>query len=252
MGGVKVHNIHKTFGKNKVLHGIDLDVEHGDVVAVIGPSGSGKTTLLRCINFLEHADKGLITVGEQTVNTEKASKKEILALRRKTAMVFQLYNLFNKKTALENVTEGLIAVQKVSKKEAEAKARELLDSVGLQSKYGAYGSQLSGGQQQRVAIARAMALDPEVILFDEPTSALDPELVGEVLSVMRRLAKGGQTMIVVTHEMSFAYEIANKVVFIDQGLIVEEGDPRDVFLTPKDERTKQFLARFNLSSQYSI
>ena len=240
---VKVQGVHKAFGDNKVLRGIDMTVQDGEVVTILGPSGSGKTTLLRCINFLEMPDEGTVTVGDLTVDAKHATKHQKLAIRRKTAMVFQLYNLFKNKTVLENVAEGLVVVQKKDKQQALEKAREMLRQVGLHDKMDAYPSELSGGQQQRVGIARALALDPEVILFDEPTSALDPELVGEVLAVMRSIAQKGMTMIVVTHEMQFARDIASRVVFMDGGVIVEEGAPADIFTNPKEERTQQFLRR---------
>lgn len=249
---IKLENMHKSFGKNKVLKGVNLEVNTGEVVVILGPSGSGKTTLLRSINFLETADKGIITVGDTTVDAHHASKKQILEVRRKTAMVFQLYNLFKNKTALQNVSEGLIVVKNMKKGVAEAKAKEFLDKVGLSEKYDSYSSQLSGGQQQRVAIARALALNPEVILFDEPTSALDPELVGEVLSVMEKVARCGMTMVVVTHELSFAYSIATKVIFMDEGVVIEEGTPKELFLAPKQERTAQFLKKLSFAPTYDI
>jgi L-cystine transport system ATP-binding protein len=248
---VKLEHIKKSFGKHEVLKDVNLEVKTGEVVVILGPSGSGKTTLLRSINFLEPADKGTITVGDLTVDAKKAGRKEVLAIRRKTAMVFQLYNLFKNKTALENVTEGLTVVKGIDKAQAEKTARELLDKVGLQDKYNAYPSQLSGGQQQRVGIARALALDPEVILFDEPTSALDPELVGEVLSVMAKVARQGRTMIVVTHEVSFAQDIATRIVFMDGGVIVEEGAPNEILVNPKNPRTREFLQRI-IPNNYSI
>lgn len=249
---IELKNIHKAFGTNHVLKGIDLHVEDGEVIVVLGPSGSGKTTLLRCINFLERADCGEITLGSTHVDTRHVKKGDILTLRRKTAMVFQMFNLFKNRTALENVAEGLIIVQKASKEDAYKRSKELLESVGLGDKFDAYPSQLSGGQQQRVGIARALALKPEVILFDEPTSALDPELVGDVLGVMRKIADMGMTMIVVTHEMSFAQDIADKVLFMDEGVIVEQGAPDDVFFRPKEERTKQFLKRIVPEFTYQI
>ncbi|MCB2294813.1 amino acid ABC transporter ATP-binding protein [Clostridium algoriphilum] len=249
---IEVKGIHKAFGKNEVLKGVDVQVKKGEVVVILGPSGSGKTTLLRCINFLEKADSGEITIGETKVKFKHATKKEILCIRRKTAMVFQTYNLFNNKTVLENVKEGLITARKVPKKEAEEISRKMLDKVGLTDKYDAYPSQISGGQQQRVGIARALALNPEVILFDEPTSALDPELVGEVLTVMKKVAKEGITMVVVTHEMSFAYDIASRVIFMEGGVVVEEGTPKEIFQTPKEERTKQFLKRIVPDWNYTI
>jgi len=238
-----IKNIHKSFGKQEVLKGVDLTIDKGDVVVILGPSGSGKTTLLRCINFLEQADQGEASFGDEQVNLSTASKKQIYSLRQKTAFVFQNYNLFNNKTALENVTEGLIIGRKVPKVAAVQIAKAELDKVGLSDKYDAYPSQLSGGQQQRVGIARALALNPDIILFDEPTSALDPELVGEVLSVMKAIAREGTTMLVVTHEMSFAKEVANRVIFMDGGVIVEEGTPKEIFEQPKEERTQQFLRR---------
>ncbi|MER1984304.1 MAG: amino acid ABC transporter ATP-binding protein [Solibacillus sp.] len=240
---LKIKNVHKSFGDNEILKGVDLTIDQGDVVVILGPSGSGKTTLLRCINFLEHADEGTANFGTIEVNLKSASKKDILAIRKKTAFVFQNYNLFNNKTALENVAEGLVIGRKVPKEEAYKTAREALDKVGLSHKYDAYPVQLSGGQQQRVGIARAVALNPDIILFDEPTSALDPELVGEVLQVMKDIAKEGTTMLVVTHEMSFAKDVANRVLFMDGGNIVEEGTPHEIFVSPKEERTKQFLRR---------
>jgi L-cystine transport system ATP-binding protein len=249
---ITVKGLQKSFGKQQVLKGIDLTVEKGEVVVILGPSGSGKTTLLRSLNFLEHPDAGEITIGTTHVDCKKVSKQEILEIRRKTAMVFQLYNLFKNKTALENVMEGLLVVKKLDRLVAEKISRELLDKVGLMDKYDAYPSQLSGGQQQRVGIARALALNPEVILFDEPTSALDPELVGEVLNVMKKVAKEGLTMIVVTHEISFARDIASRVIFIDGGVIVEQGTPKEVLYNPKEERTKQFLRRILPELDYSI
>ncbi|MFB9279042.1 amino acid ABC transporter ATP-binding protein [Cohnella cellulosilytica] len=249
---IKLRGIRKAFGKNEVLKGIDLTVDKGEVVAILGPSGSGKTTLLRCINYLERPGDGEISIDDFSVNCRKPAKKDIHALRRKTAMVFQQYNLFRHKTALENVMEGLIVVKRLPKAEARLRSVELLEKVGLGDKLDAYPSQLSGGQQQRVGIARALALNPEVILFDEPTSALDPELVGEVLAVIRRIAKEGITMIIVTHEMSFAQEVANHIVFMEGGAVVEEGPPKTIFQSPKEERTRQFLTRFTSESSYSI
>lgn len=240
---IELKGLKKSFGDNHVLKGVDIHVNKGDVVVVIGPSGSGKTTMLRCVNFLERADSGRITVGDLTVDAAHAGKKEILALRKKTAMVFQSYNLFNNKTALGNVMEGLTKARGVPKEEARKMAEKALEKVGLKDKMDAYPVQLSGGQQQRVGIARAVVLNPEVILFDEPTSALDPELVGEVLKVIKDVAKEGITMIIVTHEMSFASDVANRVVFMDGGVVVEEGTPKEIFEHPKEERTRQFLDR---------
>ncbi|NGP46454.1 amino acid ABC transporter ATP-binding protein [Bacillaceae bacterium SIJ1] len=246
-----ISNVKKSFGSSAILKGIDLTIQQGDVVVLVGPSGSGKTTLLRCLNFLERADEGSATFGELAVDMAKAAKKDIHAIRQKTAFVFQNYHLFTNKTALENVTEGLIIGRKMSKDIARKKGEEALKRVGLADKMHLYPSQLSGGQQQRVGIARAVVLEPSIILFDEPTSALDPERVGEVLDVMKSIAKDGTTMLVVTHEMSFAKEVANHVVFMDDGLIVEQGSADDVFVHPKHERTKQFLRRV-LPDEYNF
>ncbi|MFP3126834.1 amino acid ABC transporter ATP-binding protein [Ectobacillus funiculus] len=240
---IEVKNIQKAFGDNKILKGVNITIQKGDVTVILGPSGSGKTTLLRCINFLEKADEGSIQVSDVKAEFNRASKKDILKIRKKTAFVFQNYNLFNNKTALENVTEGLIIGRKVPREKATDIAKKMLEKVGLIDKSDFYPSQLSGGQQQRVGIARAMAVSPEVILFDEPTSALDPELVSEVLAVMKTLASEGTTMLVVTHEMSFAKDVANKVIFMDGGVIVEEGTPQEIFERPKELRTQQFLKR---------
>jgi L-cystine transport system ATP-binding protein len=240
---IEVKNVKKSFGNLEVLKDVSLKVEKGEVVVILGQSGSGKTTLLRCINFLEKADDGTLTIGNKTVDFKKARKKDILEVRKKTAFVFQNYSLFANKTALENVTEGLTVARKVPKDEAVKKGKEALDWVGLSDKYDCYPCQLSGGQQQRVGIARAVVLNPEVILLDEPTSALDPELVGETLSVIKRVAERGITMIIVTHEMSFAKDVASKVVFMADGYVVEEGTPDDIFTCPKNEKTRQFLSR---------
>ena len=242
---LKISNIKKSFGKNEILKGVDITVEKGDVVVLLGPSGAGKTTLLRCINFLEQADDGEFEFDDIKTNFKKASKKTIAQIRKKTAFVFQNYNLFNNKTAIENVMEGLVTARKIPKAEAYDIAKKALAKVGLSDREDYYPISLSGGQQQRVGIARAIAVNPDVILFDEPTSALDPEIIGEVLSVMKSLAKEGTTMIVVTHEMSFAEEVANHIVFMDGGVIVEEGSPREIFYHPKEERTKQFLKRIS-------
>ncbi|ODG92881.1 MULTISPECIES: amino acid ABC transporter ATP-binding protein [Bacillaceae] len=249
---ITLTNVTKSFGKNHVLKGIDLTVNKGEVVAILGPSGSGKTTLLRCINYLEKPNKGKITIDDFKVDFSQASKTEILSLRQKTAMVFQQFNLFKNKTVVENVMEGLVVAKKWSKEAAYKKSAELLEKVGLGNKLDSYPLQLSGGQQQRVGIARALALNPEVILFDEPTSALDPELVGEVLAIIRKIAKEGITMIIVTHEMAFARDVANHVVFMDGGIIVEEGNPKTIFQSPKEERTIQFLKRFSEEDMYYI
>jgi L-cystine transport system ATP-binding protein len=249
---VKVAHLHKYFGKNHVLSDVNLEVHKGDVLVVMGPSGSGKTTLLRCINYLERPNSGEISIGGFSIQSKHASKKDILALRRRTAMVFQNFNLFKNQTILENVMEGLITAQKVPKDIAREKSMKQLEKVGLADKINAYPSQISGGQQQRAGIARALALNPDVILFDEPTSALDPELVGEVLSIIREVAGEGITMIVATHEMSFARDVANRVVFICDGVIVEEGSPDDIFLHAREERTRQFLKRIVQEWSYNI
>ncbi len=249
---IELKNVKKSFGDLDVLKGVSLSVNKSEVVVILGPSGSGKTTLLRSINFLEKADEGTLTIGDTQVDLHSAHKKEILEIRRKTAMVFQNYNLFANKTALENITEGLVTARKVSATKAKERALDELKKVGLLDKADYYPSQLSGGQQQRIGIARAVALDAEVILFDEPTSALDPELVGETLQIIKNVAREGHTMIVVTHEMSFAEEVADKVVFMDGGVIVEEGSPLDIFSHPKEERTKQFLKRILPQDMYFI
>lgn len=249
---IEIANLHKKFGRNEVLKGINIQIDKGDIISILGPSGSGKTTLLRCLNFLERPDEGTISIDNVSIDSKKVHKKDIYNLRKKTAMVFQSYNLFQHKTVLQNVIEGLVVVQKKSLREARETAMEMLRKVGLEQKADAYPLQLSGGQQQRVGIARALALNPEVILFDEPTSALDPELVGEVLDVIRKISREGITMIIVTHEMNFAREVSKRVIFMDGGVVVEEGNPRDIFSTPKEERTKQFLKRMTPELEYSI
>lgn len=240
---IEIRELYKTYGSNQVLKGVNICVNKGDVVVVIGSSGSGKTTMLRCINFLEQADSGRLTVGALTVDVAHASKKEIHAIRLKTAMVFQNYNLFQNKTALGNVMEGLTQARKIPQEQARELSLKALEKVGLSDKADSYPAELSGGQQQRVGIARAVVLNPDVILFDEPTSALDPELVGDVLKVIRDIAKEGITMIVVTHEMSFASDVANRVIFMDDGMVLEEGTADEIFSRPQNERTKQFLER---------
>lgn len=240
---LRIRNIHKTFGNNQVLKDVSLDVEKGDVVVILGSSGSGKTTFLRCINFLEYADEGDLLLDGIEIDIPLATKSQIKYVRKKTAFVFQNYNLFANKTALENVMEALVVVRKMNKNQAREIAMKCLDKVGLSERYDYYPSQLSGGQQQRVGIARAIAGNPDVILFDEPTSALDPELIGEVLNVMKELAREGTTMVVVTHELQFAREVATKIVFMDKGTVLEKGTPEEFFEHPKEERTKQFLAR---------
>ncbi len=238
---LEVRNIHKSFGANEVLKGVDFTVEKGSVIAVLGNSGSGKTTLLRCISFLERADKGEISFDEFQKDITQVTKKEIRELRMKMGFVFQGYNLFRNMTARQNVMEGLTTARKISREEAGRIADEMLKKVGMSDRAGFFPDQLSGGQQQRVAIARAIAYNPEVILFDEPTSALDPELTGEVLEVMKKLAEEGATMVVVTHEMEFARKVANWVVFMENGVIVEEGSSAEFFAHPKNERTARFL-----------
>ncbi len=238
---LEIKNIYKSFGDLEVLKGVNLTVNKGDVIAILGPSGSGKTTLLRCINFLERADSGTMVFDNDTYDMHSATSKQIAAIRKRTGFVFQNYNLFANKTALGNVTEGLIVARKMKKAQAEEIGKKALDKVGLSDRYDYYPSQLSGGQQQRVAIARAVAANPEVILFDEPTSALDPELIGEVLSVMRDLASEGMTMLVVTHEINFARNVSNQVIFMENGVIVEQNDSKTFFENPREERVKTFI-----------
>ena len=249
---LQVEHIAKTFGERQVLEDVNLQVNQGDVVVILGASGSGKTTFLRCLNHLEKADSGRLTLAGKTYDLAKLSKKDILEIRKKTAFVFQHYNLFANKTALENILEGLIVARKVPKEEALKRAESALGKVGLLAYKDYYPSQLSGGQQQRIGIARAIAVKPEVILLDEPTSALDPELVGDVLDVLKQLAGEGVTMVVVTHEMGFARDVANHVIFMDGGRIVEENNPHDFFSRPQEERTKQFLARILSDASYSV
>lgn len=238
---IDVKGLKKSFGDNHVLRGVDLKVEKGEIVTMIGPSGAGKTTLLRSLNWLDAPDAGTIRIDDAEIDAARAGKKAVKRLRSKTAMVFQHYILFNNKTALENVTESLIMVKKLSKETAKARGKELLDRVGLSDKYNAYPSFLSGGQQQRVGIARALAVDPKVILFDEPTSALDPEWVNEVLTVMTEIAREGMTMVVVSHEMRFVRDVSTRVLLLDEGQILEDGTPEQVFKKPQHERAQQFL-----------
>ncbi|MFC7685011.1 amino acid ABC transporter ATP-binding protein [Ureibacillus sp. GCM10028918] len=249
---LSIKHLHLSFNHNEILKGIDLTVNKGDVVTLIGPSGTGKTTLLRCMNCLEKPSTGEITLSDLHFNYETISKKDILKLRRKTAMVFQQFNLFKNKTVLENVMEAQIVVQGKQKKDAHEKSIQELEKVGLLDKLHSYPSELSGGQQQRVSIARALALEPEVILFDEPTSALDPELVGEVLKVIEDVARSGVTIVLVTHEMSFAKRISTKVVFMDKGVIVEEGTPKYIFEESENVRTKAFLNHFKSSQSVEV
>ena len=245
---LEIRNLRKAFGPLQVLKGIDLDVNKGDVVAILGSSGSGKTTMLRCLNFLERADAGTMDFDGRRIELHRATHGEINALRRRTGFVFQNYNLFANKTALQNVTEGLIIARKMPRRTAEELAHAQLVKVGMEDRADYYPSQLSGGQQQRVAIARAMAADPEILYFDEPTSALDPELTGEVLAVMRQLAREGRTMLVVTHEMDFARHVANRVVFMEQGVIVEQNTAEAFFTNPQQPRTQEFLQTYKQRS----
>lgn len=239
---ILVRDVYKQFHSLQVLKGISLSVPKGKVVVIIGPSGSGKTTLLRCLNALEQPDSGTVQIGEVELDFGKKNDRALIQqLRRQTGMVFQNYNLFPHMTALQNVMEGPVTVKKMDPQKARAKASAVLAKVGLADKEAHYPAQLSGGQQQRVGIARALAMDPQVMLFDEPTSALDPELVGEVLKVMKELAQEGMTMVVVTHEMSFAQDVADEVIFMDQGVIMEQGAPEQLFRSPREERTRQFL-----------
>jgi ABC-type polar amino acid transport system ATPase subunit len=240
---IRLENISKSFGSNRVLKGINLSVKKGEILSIIGPSGAGKTTLLRTLNWLEKPDEGSVTIDGVTVRANHAVTADISRLRSKTSMVFQLYNLFKNKTILQNVTEGLIVVKKFTRSDAEARAMELLKTVGLEDKRDEYPSRLSGGQQQRAGIARALAVDPKVMLFDEPTSALDPEWVSEVLDVIKRIVRQGLTMILVSHEMYFVNEISSRVILIDGGIIVEDGSPEQVFNHPTNDRTRQFLMK---------
>lgn len=241
---ITVKNLHKSYGNVDVLKGIDLEIQEGEVVAIIGPSGSGKSTFLRCINFLEIAQQGEITIEDTKVNLAKFTKQDVTNLRKKTGMVFQNYNLFKNKTALQNIADPLKLTRGLKKEEAAQIAYGLLKEVGLDGKEHNYPIQLSGGQQQRVGIARALALNPYVILFDEPTSSLDPELVEEVLHVMKEVSRKNRTMIVVTHEMSFAREVADRVIFMADGVIIEAGTPKEIFEQTKNERTKKFLRSY--------
>lgn len=237
---IKVKNLHKKFGDLSVLNGIDEHVSQGEVVVVIGPSGSGKSTFLRCLNLLEKVTDGEIYVDDELITDPKI---DVNRVRQKMGMVFQQFNLFPHLTIMDNITLAPVLLKKMTKEQAVARGRELLKRVNLEEKADAYPAQLSGGQKQRVAIARALAMDPEIMLFDEPTSALDPEMVGEVLDVMKDLAKSGMTMVIVTHEMGFAREVASRVLFIDQGIVMESGTPEEVFGNPQNERTKNFLSK---------
>ncbi|EMH9206277.1 TPA: L-cystine ABC transporter ATP-binding protein TcyN [Klebsiella michiganensis] len=247
MSAIEVKNLVKKFHGQTVLHGIDLEVQQGEVVAIIGPSGSGKTTLLRSINLLEQPESGTIRVGDVTIDAGRSinqQKTAIRRLRQHVGFVFQNFNLFPHRTVMENIIEGPVIVKGEDKNESIARALELLTKVGLTGKENSYPRRLSGGQQQRVAIARALAMRPDVILFDEPTSALDPELVGEVLNTIRQLAQERRTMVIVTHEMSFARDVADRAIFMDQGRIVEQGEAKALFANPQHARTRQFLEKF--------
>ncbi|PIC79778.1 glutamine ABC transporter ATP-binding protein [Sporosarcina sp. P18a] len=240
---IKMENVHKYFDQQHVLKGIDLSIKKGEVVAILGPSGSGKSTLLRCINFLEHPTSGIIEINGESVDVEAASKADILSLRTSTGMVFQQYNLFKNLTVLQNVMIGLTNVKHINTKDAKKRSVEILEKVGLKERLDFYPVQLSGGQQQRVGIARALALNPEVFLLDEPTSSLDPEMVDEVLAVIKDVASEGNTMLIVTHELNFAREISDRVIFMEDGVIIEEGTSKEIFSNPRVERTKRFLSK---------
>lgn len=251
---IKIRDIKKQFKSNVVLDGISFDIEKGDIVAIIGPSGTGKSTLLRCINMLEKPEDGNVEFDDFRFEFTKYTSKDISQLRKRTTMVFQSFNLFQKKTVLENVMEALIVVQKLSKEKAKEIAIKELEKVRMADRLNYYPKHLSGGQQQRVAIARAIAMNPELLLFDEPTSALDPELVGEVLDTIKDIAKEGNTMLIVSHEMNFVRNVANKVIFMENGKIIESGTPKEIFEIPQNERTKEFLLRnrVNIQPEYSI
>lgn len=241
---IEIKNLKKSFNQNKVLWGINLNIKDNEIVSVIGSSGGGKSTLLRCLNFLEHGDSGTIKIGNVSVDCANANKQDIKNLRLKSTMVFQNFNLFKNKTVLENIMEPLLVNKILEKAEAKELAFKYLKKVGLENKWNEFPSKLSGGQQQRIGISRALALNPDVILFDEPTSALDPESISDVLKLIRECADEKRTMIIVTHEMNFAKEISDRIVYIDKGEIVEEGSPEEIFTLPKEERTRQFLSRY--------
>lgn len=238
---IKVNDIYKSYGDNSVLKGVSMEIENGEVVVVIGPSGSGKSTFLRCVNHLEKIDSGEIYIDDGKI-TKKTTEKEAIKIRKNMGMVFQQFNLFPHKTVFENISIGLKYIKKMPKEEMMEIVQDLLNKVGLPDKINSYPGELSGGQQQRIAIARALAMNPDCILFDEPTSALDPEVIGEILDVMKKLAKDGMTMLIVTHEMRFAREVADRVVVMQDGNIIEEGSPEEIFTNPKEERTRKFLS----------
>lgn len=240
---LEVKGLHKNFGELEVLKGIDFFLKKGEIVSIVGPSGSGKSTFLRCLNYLEEPTKGSITIDSLKQEASNHKKKDIVSFRQKTSMVFQNYNLFKNKTALENITEALIIVKKIDKKSADEKGREIIKKIGLEGKEGFYPSELSGGQQQRIGIGRAMALENKLILLDEPTSALDPELVGEVLDLIRLLVSEHISMIIVTHEMKFAREVSDRVIFMEDGIIVDEGTPNEILVSPKNKRIESFLGK---------
>lgn len=246
---IKVEGLKKNFGPLKVLDGISFELKEGQILAVIGPSGTGKSTLLRCMNYLEKPAEGVITIDDIRLDAAKVKKEDIYKLRARTAMVFQNYNLFKNKTALENIMEPMVSVQGIPSQQAREKASVILKAIGLIEKENHYSSQLSGGQQQRIGIGRAMAVNPKVMLIDEPTSSLDPELVGEVLDLLYQLAQQHMTMIIATHEMEFARHVADRVIFIEEGKIVEEGDPESFFDSPKTQRAKQFLKKFEVKRE---
>jgi len=247
MNTIEIRGLSKSFGRNKVLSNVSLTIKEGEVVAVIGPSGTGKSTLLRCINLLEKPESGSVVINGVEINLTTKSSKEKLELRKKTEMVFQQFNLFKNRTALENVTEGLTVVKKMKKREAERVALQYLDKVGMGDRLNHYPRHLSGGQQQRVAIARALAMRPTLLLMDEPTSSLDPELVSEVLSTIKKIAEEGNTILLVTHEMNFVKNVASRVVFLENGNVVADGTPREIFYKPENERLKEFLGKMHLT-----